>query len=51
MTLKQVPAYAWTFLALVIGIALGGWLPELLAPVARLTAALIRFTSRSGTTG
>jgi len=43
VTFKKVPAYAWTFLALVVGIALGGWLPELLAPVASFTAATIRF--------
>ena len=43
MTLARVPGYVWTFLALVLGIALGGWLPEALAPVARLTTALIRF--------
>ncbi len=42
MTLEKIPAYLWTFLALVLGIALGGILPELLAPIATLTAALIR---------
>ncbi|UCC81521.1 MAG: cation:dicarboxylase symporter family transporter [Gemmatimonadota bacterium] len=43
MTFAKVPAYVWTFLALVLGIVFGGWLPEMLAPIARLTAALIRF--------
>jgi Na+/H+-dicarboxylate symporter len=40
--LAVIPAYAWTFLALVAGIVLGGSLPGLLEPVARGTASLIR---------
>jgi Na+/H+-dicarboxylate symporter len=37
-----VPAYVWTFLALLAGLGLGGLLPELLAPIAEATALLIR---------
>ncbi len=40
--LTVIPAYAWTFLALVAGIMLGGALPGVLEPVARGTTALIR---------
>jgi Na+/H+-dicarboxylate symporter len=38
----DVPNYLWTFLALVVGIALGGARPEALAPVADATGTLIR---------
>jgi Na+/H+-dicarboxylate symporter len=40
--LRAVPNYIWTFLALIVGIGLGGLLPEPLAPVATATAFLIR---------
>jgi Na+/H+-dicarboxylate symporter len=40
--LRTVPNYIWTFLALIFGIGLGGFLPETLAPVATATAFLIR---------
>lgn len=39
---RALPAYLWTFLALVLGIVLGGALPGPLAPVATATAAFIR---------
>ena len=38
----MVPTYAWTLLALVAGIVLGGSLPGLLEPVAQGTTTLIR---------
>jgi len=41
--LRSVPAYLWSFLALLAGIALGGWLPETLQPVARGTRAVLSF--------
>lgn len=40
---REVPNYVWTFLALLSGLAAGGLLPGLLAPVAQATGALIRF--------
>lgn len=42
-SLKKVPSYVWTFLALLSGLAAGGLLPDLLAPVAQATGVLIRF--------
>jgi Na+/H+-dicarboxylate symporter len=39
----KIPKYAWTFIALVIGLAAGGLMPDLLAPVASATGTLIRF--------
>ncbi|MDH5714631.1 MAG: dicarboxylate/amino acid:cation symporter [Candidatus Aminicenantes bacterium] len=41
--LDRVPGYVWTFVALISGILLGGFFPELLNPVASGTKALIRF--------
>ena len=43
ISLRSVPAYVWTFLALVVGVSLGGLAPEGLAPVARGTTTLIRW--------
>ncbi|MFB0517958.1 MAG: cation:dicarboxylate symporter family transporter [Acidobacteriota bacterium] len=40
--LDRVPGYVWTFVALISGILLGGFFPELLNPVASGTKALIR---------
>ena len=40
--LRRVPSYVWTFIALIVGIGLGGWLPGPLKPVADATALLIR---------
>jgi Na+/H+-dicarboxylate symporter len=40
--LQAVPKYVWTFLSLVVGIGLGGWLPDWLTPVATATGFLIR---------
>lgn len=39
----KIPKYVWTFLALVVGLAAGGLMPDLLAPVASATGTLIRF--------
>ena len=39
----KIPKYVWTFLALVVGLAAGGLMPDLLAPVAAATGTLIRF--------
>ncbi|MGY8797403.1 MAG: cation:dicarboxylate symporter family transporter [Longimicrobiales bacterium] len=39
----KIPKYVWTFIALVIGLAAGGLMPDLLAPVASATGTLIRF--------
>ena len=39
----KIPKYVWTFLALVMGLAAGGLMPDLLAPVASATGTLIRF--------
>lgn len=39
---RKIPKYAWTFLALVAGLAAGGLRPDLLAPVAEATGAVIR---------
>ena len=38
---RRIPAYVWTFLALVAGLAAGGLLPGPLAPVAGATSTLI----------
>ena len=38
---SRVPTYVWTFLALVAGLAAGGFFPGPLAPVADATATLI----------
>ena len=37
----QIPPYIWTVLSLVVGLAAGGFLPELLGPVADVTSMLI----------
>jgi Na+/H+-dicarboxylate symporter len=42
LQLRKIPAYVFTFAALVTGIALGGVFTELLGPVARGTTILIR---------
>jgi len=39
--MRRVPAYVWTLLALVAGLAAGGFFPGALAPVADATATLI----------
>ncbi|MBT6373395.1 MAG: cation:dicarboxylase symporter family transporter, partial [Gemmatimonadales bacterium] len=39
----KIPKYVWTFLALVVGLAAGGLMPDLLAPLASATGTLIRF--------
>lgn len=39
----RIPRYAWTLLALLIGISAGGLFPTSLSPVAAATAAFIRF--------
>jgi Na+/H+-dicarboxylate symporter len=39
----KIPKYAWTFLALVMGLAAGGLMPDLFAPVASATGTLIHF--------
>ena len=31
---RTVPTYVWTFLALLVGLALGGFLPDVMSPVA-----------------
>jgi len=41
--LKRIPGYLWTFAALVSGILLGGFFPEVLNPVAVGTEAFINF--------
>jgi len=41
--LRRLPNYVWTFIALLTGIGLGGWMPGPLAPVAAATALLIRW--------
>ncbi len=41
--IESIPAYVWTLLALIFGMALGGALPARLAPVATGTTVLIRF--------
>ncbi|WP_420633050.1 cation:dicarboxylate symporter family transporter [Candidatus Palauibacter sp.] len=38
---RRVPTYVWTFLALVAGLAAGGFFPSALAPVADATSTLI----------
>lgn len=42
MPARRVPTYVWTFLALVVGLALGGIFPVVFAPVATATSWLIR---------
>jgi Na+/H+-dicarboxylate symporter len=42
LQLREIPAYIFTFTALVVGIALGGLFTEALSPVARGTTLLIR---------
>jgi Na+/H+-dicarboxylate symporter len=39
----KIPKYVWTFLALVMGLAAGGLMPDLFAPVASATGTLIHF--------
>jgi len=39
---RKIPAYAWTLIALLVGMGLGGTLPDVLAPVATGTGMLIR---------
>ena len=39
----KIPKYVWTFLALVVGLAAGGLMPDLLAALASATGTLIRF--------
>ncbi len=39
---RKVPIYVWTLIALLVGMGLGGALPEVLAPVATGTGMLIR---------
>lgn len=42
MTIKSVPSYVWTFLALLAGLFLGGLFPRAFQPVAEATSLLIR---------
>lgn len=39
---RKIPTYAWTLIALLVGMGLGGALPDVLAPVATGTGMLIR---------
>ena len=41
MSLRKIPTYVWTFLALALGLAAGGFLPGPLEPVADATSVLI----------